>query len=174
MKTTIYRVGANYLAVGDIVGNVIVIKPTPREFFFKFCDRVLEGSSRFHHILSINFSPNSSHLLISRGDGKLLVFEEFKEAVSIIDELEIMEQVSRAKANPKKASKSIPKTPIDAGGRVAGNAADDGDPHENGDALQEKAQYVEQTKLFQFYSELNIRPLGANPIQCCSISDFGM
>jgi hypothetical protein len=40
-----FRDGANYLAVGDILGNVIIIKPTPREFFFKFFDRVLEGSS---------------------------------------------------------------------------------------------------------------------------------
>ena len=51
--------------MGDISGNVIIVKPTPRQFFFKFFDRILEGSSRFHHILSINLSPKDVALLLN-------------------------------------------------------------------------------------------------------------
>jgi hypothetical protein len=179
IKSSILRDGGNFLAVGDILGNVIIIKPTPREFFFKFFDRVLEGTSRFHHILSINISPNSTYLLISRCDGAVLVFNEFKEVVSIMNVLENLEQTSRSKKVPKKASKSIPSTPIDAGSRrktedddLANDAHDDN--HDDTMDSPKKGRIAEQMKLFQLHTELHLRPLGAAPIHCCSISDVGM
>jgi hypothetical protein len=179
----LFRQGANYLAVGDILGNVIVVKPTPREFFFKFCDRVLEGSSRFHHILSINVSPKSAYMLISRSDGSVFVFKEFQAVINISNMLGELELISQAKKVPKKASKSPPKTPINAEKRktsVNGAVANlqknvEHDDHE--DAISnsvKKIELVEQTKLFQLHSTLKLRPTCDALIQCCSISDAGM
>lgn len=176
-----FRDGANYLAVGDILGNVIIIKPTPREFFFKFFDRVLEGSSRFHHILSINFSPKSTHMLISRCDGTILVFTEFIEVVSIKSVLEDLELVSQAKkVLSKKTSKSPPKTPgkksaVDGGATAILNqntARNDEDDESN--YVSKMAKLMDQIKLFQLHNELIMRPSSAAPVNCCSISDAGM
>jgi hypothetical protein len=175
-----FRDGANYLAVGDILGNVIIIKPTPREFFFKFFDRVLEGSSRFHHILSINVSPKSTHMLISRCDGTIFVFKEFIEVVSVMSVLENLELVSQAKKVPKKTSKSPPKTPgkksaVDGGATAIlnQNAARDDEDDESND-VSKMAKVMDQIKLFQLHNELIMRPSNAAPVHCCSISDAGM
>ena len=172
---TTYRDGANYLVVGDSLGNVIVIKPTPREFFFKFFDRVLEGSSRFHHILSINISPNSSYMLISRCDGAIFVFKEFKEVISMVEVLEDLEHASQAKKIPKKVSKSTQKSAINAGSRETGDATDaHNEDLDDTNESSKKVRAVDQTKLFQLHADLNLRSLGATPIQCCSISDVGV
>jgi hypothetical protein len=172
-----FRDGANYLAVGDILGNVIIIKPTPREFFFKFFDRVLEGSSRFHHILSINFSPKSTHMLISRCDGTILVFKEFIEVVNIKSVLEDLELVSQAKKVLTKKASKIPgkKSAVDGGATAILNqntARDDEDDESND--VSKMAKVVDQIKLFQLHNELIIRPSSAAPVNCCSISDAGM
>lgn len=169
--------------MGDISGNVIIVKPTPREFFFKFCDRVLEGSSRFHHILSINVSPKSAYMLISRSDGSVLVFKEFQAVTNISNMLEELELISNAKKVPKKASKSPPKTPIHAERRkttvhdAVANLQKNVEHNHDEDAISNglmKTELVEQTKLFQLHSTLNFRPTCDAIIQCCSISDAGM
>lgn len=159
------------------------MKPTPREFFFKFCDRVLEGSSRFHHILSINVSPKSAYMLISRSDGSVFVFKEFQAVINISNMLGELELISQAKKVPKKASKSPPKTPINAekrktsvNGAVA-NLQKNVEHDDDEDAISNsvmKTELVEQTKLFQLHSTLKLRPTCDALIQCCSISDSGM
>ena len=105
MTPSLARDGAHNLAVGDILGNVIIIKPTPRAYFFKFHERVLEGASRFHQILSINISPKSTLMLISRCDGNILVFKEYVEVISVMNVLEDLEVVSKAKKLPKQRNK---------------------------------------------------------------------
>ncbi len=167
--------------MGDISGNVIIVKPTPRQFFFKFFDRILEGSSRFHHILSINLSPKSTQMLISRSDGSIFVFKEFQEVVNIANMLDELELISQAKKVPKKASKSPPKTPIntdqkktsvnEAVENLQKKAEDNDDEISNGPI---KTELVEQTKLFQLHIILNLRKSFDALIKCCSISDAGM
>jgi hypothetical protein len=105
MTPSLARDGAHNLAVGDILGNVIIIKPTPRAYFFKFHERGLEGASRFHQILSINISPKSTLMLITRCDGNILVLKEYVEVISIMNVLEDLEVVSKAKKLPKQRNK---------------------------------------------------------------------
>ena len=189
MTPSLARDGAHNLAVGDILGNVIIIKPTPRAYFFKFHERVLEGASRFHQILSINISPKSTLMLISRCDGNILVFKEYVEVISVMNVLEDLEVVSKAKKLPNKATKSPPKTSLsavsspksklvvkkeitvkeDGKGDVEHNDDDDDDAN-----VSKEAEILEEKKMYQLHAELTLRPLGVAPIQCCSISDAGM
>ena len=191
MTPSLARDGAHNLAVGDILGNVIIIKPTPRAYFFKFHERGLEGASRFHQILSINISPKSTLMLISRCDGNILVFKEYVEVISVMNVLEDLEVVSKAKKLPNKATKSPPKTSLSAAvsspkskfvvkkeitvkedgkGEVEHNNTDDDDDAN----VSKEAEILEEKKMYQLHAELTLRPLGVAPIQCCSISDAGM
>jgi hypothetical protein len=93
--------------------------------------------------------------------------------------LESLEQTSRSKKVPKKASKSIPSTPINAASRqktesdVLTDDEHDDDHHDTMNSPK-KLQNAEEMKLFQLHTELYLRSLGAAPIYCCSISDVGM
>ncbi len=173
--------------MGDILGNVIVVKPTPRAYFFKFHERILEGSSRFHQILSINISPNSTQMLISRCDGTILVFKEYVEVVNVNSQLEDLLLISKAKKLPNKASKSPPKTPLSSVSSPKAKTAvkkenavlekgqvdnEDGDGDDGGG--NQEVEVVEDKEMYQLHAELTLRPLGVAPIQCCSISDAGM
>ncbi len=178
-----FRDGANYLAVGDILGNVIILKTTPREFFFKFFDRVLEGSSRFLHVLSINLSPKSTHIVISRCDGTIVVFKEFVEVLRMSSVLDNLQLISRAKKMPKKTSKSPPKIPmylekkaaIESDATSTLKQSETQEDEADGNLEDSKTSQIEgQIKLFQLKAEMVVRPLSAAPIQCCSISDAGM
>ena len=182
----VVRDGGNYLAVGDILGNVIILKPTPKEFFFKFYDRVLEGSSRFHHILSINLSPKSTLMVVSRCDGNIFVFKEFVEVVKISSVLDNLELISRAKKMPKKLSKSPPRSPQHSGklasvkgGKTAilnENENENETPEDDSDGSVDvsKTTQVMRINMFQLHIKMMVRPSSAVPIQCCSISDAGM